>query len=101
MKYSVTFLPQNVTVKASVGDTILDAALDGGIDIPNECGGNCACTTCHVIVEEGQESVTAMEGVERDRLATATGWTPASRLACQAILAGSGLTVRIPEAETW
>src|SRR5437763_1518922 len=77
---NLTFLPQNVTVQAAVGDTILDAALDNGIDLQHECGGNCACTTCHVIIEAGVENLSPMEEVERDRLATATGWTSRSRL---------------------
>src|ERR1051326_3068309 len=97
---NLTFLPQNTMGEAGIGDTILDAALDHGIDLPHDCGGNCACTTCHVLIELGAEHLSPMEEVERDRLSTAEGLTPRSRLGCQAILLGGDLTVRIVE-ESW
>ena len=90
---SVTFLPDQVSMEAHVGDTVLDVALDNGIDLPHECGGNCACTTCHILVESGAENLTEMEPVEHERLATAGGRTPKSRLACQALLTGGPITV--------
>jgi len=98
---NLTFLPRDVTVQVRRGDTILDAALDNGIDLPHECGGNCACTTCHVLVEAGLECLSPMEEVERERLMTAEGWTAYSRLACQAIVLGDDLTVRIVETDPW
>ena len=95
----VTFLPGEFTVRARVGDTLLDAAIDNGIDLPHECGGNCACTTCHVCVESGAEHLSAMEPVECDRLSTADKRTPKSRLACQALLVGG--PIRISPQEIW
>ena len=83
---SVTFLPMNVTVRARVGDTLLDAALDNGVPLPHECGGNCACTTCHLYVLAGAEALSPMEEVEIDRISTADDRTPRSRLGCQALL---------------
>ena len=91
----ITFLPQNSSVPFFAGDTILDAALANGIELPHECGGNCACTTCHVVVLEGAEQLSAPEEVELDRVSTADGWTPESRLGCQALLSGGEVTVRI------
>ena len=91
----LTFLPQNLTVDANAGDTILDAALDNGIELPHECGGNCACVTCHVHILEGAEFLSAMEEVEADRLSDAGDWTPASRLGCQAIMRGGSVTAQI------
>lgn len=93
----VTFSPQDITVTARPGDTVLDAALDNGIDLPHECGGNCACTTCHVHVLAGSRSLSPMEEVEADRLSTAENRTPQSRLGCQAILRGGDVTVQIVE----
>ena len=87
--------PPGVVVVARVGDTLLDAALDHGVELPHECGGNCACTTCHVRIVAGSENLSVMEEVERDRLSTAEGRTPASRLGCQAILRGGDVTVEI------
>lgn len=91
----VTFLPERRGVGAKVGDTLLDVALDNGIDLPHECGGNCACTTCHVTVSEGAENLSPMEEAEEDRLRTAEEWTPNSRLGCQALLIGGDVTVQI------
>ena len=94
---NVTFLPQNVTVAIRAGDTILDAALDNGITLPHECGGNCACTTCHVQVLSGAEHLSKMEDVEADRLTSAESLTFQSRLGCQAIVRGGAVTARIVE----
>lgn len=94
-----TFLPGEVHVEAEMGCTLLDAALAHGVDLPHECGGNCACTTCHVVVERGAEHLTAMEEVEQDRLSTAEGRTASSRLGCQAIVLGGPIVVRIVEVE--
>jgi len=93
---NLTFLPLNRTVMACAGDTILDAALQQDIPLEHECGGNCACTTCHVIVLEGGENLSAMEEVEADRLSTAEGLTSTSRLACQTILRGGDVIVLLP-----
>jgi 2Fe-2S ferredoxin len=77
------------------GITILDAALDNGIAIDHNCGGNCACSTCHVIIEEGMENLSEMRDDEGDMLDTATGLTLQSRLSCQAQVKGD-VKVRIP-----
>ena len=97
----VTFLPVGLTVAASSGDTILDAALKNGIPLEHDCGGNCACTTCHVLVQAGAENLSTMEEVENDRLSTAANRTPASRLSCQALLRGGDVTVFVPEEDLW
>lgn len=77
------------------GITILDAALDNGIALNHNCGGNCACSTCHVIIEEGMENLSEMRDDEEDMLDTASGLTLESRLACQAQVTGD-VKVRIP-----
>jgi len=96
---TITFLPDELTVKGRAGDTVLDAAIDNGIDLPHECGGNCACTTCHISVESGAEYLSPMEAVENDRLSTADMRTPRSRLACQALLVGG--PIRVTPLEMW
>ncbi len=96
---ALTFGPDGFTIHARSGDTILDAALDNGVDLPHECGGNCACTTCHIVVLEGANYLSLAEEVEIDRLHGAEGWTPQSRLGCQAILLGGDVHVRIVERE--
>lgn len=94
----VTFLPNNITVEADpekypYGDhglpgSLLDIAIHHGITMGHNCGGNCACTTCHVIVKEGANNLSPMEEDEEDRLDTAEGLTLSSRLGCQAIVRG-------------
>ena len=66
------------------------------MDLPHECGGNCACTTCHVILETGMENLSPMEAAEDERLRDAPDRCPSSRLACQAILRGGDVVVRCP-----
>jgi ferredoxin, 2Fe-2S len=68
--------------------SLLDVALNAGIVLEHVCGGNCACTTCHVIVRSGMENLSDLEDDEADRLDTAWDVTPHSRLACQAIVKG-------------
>ncbi|HET6369865.1 MAG TPA: 2Fe-2S iron-sulfur cluster-binding protein [Nitrospiria bacterium] len=92
----VTFLPQNVTVEAKEGQSILDVALNHNIPLEHNCGGNCACTTCHVIVKDGMKNLSEMEEDEEDRLDTAEGLTLSSRLGCQAKVKGD-VVVEIPQ----
>lgn len=88
---------QDVTVEAKEGQSILDVALDNHIDLEHNCGGNCACTTCHVIVREGTEKhLSEMDEDEEDRLDTAEGLTLTSRLGCQARIKGD-VVVEIPK----
>ena len=99
-KVHVTFLPSGFTAEGVTGDTILDVALANGVALFHDCGGNCACTTCHVIVREGKENLSAMEEVEEDRISTADNRTSQSRLGCQALVWGA-VVVEIPEDDLW
>jgi|SRR5579863_195045 len=92
----ITFLPQNITVEAKEGQSVLDVALDHDIPLEHNCGGNCACTTCHVIVQDGTKNLSEMEEDEEDRLDTAEGLTLTSRLGCQAKIKGDVVVV-IPQ----
>ena len=69
-------------------ESFLDVAKHFGIHLEHACGGNCACTTCHVIVKQGAQSLSGMEDDEADRLDTAWDLTPQSRLGCQAVIKG-------------
>ena len=68
--------------------SLLDVAINVGVVLEHACGGNCACTTCHVIVRSGMQHLSEMDDVEADRLDTAWDLTPQSRLGCQAIVKG-------------
>ena len=69
-------------------ESFLDLAMNKGIALEHACGGSCACTTCHVIIKEGEQHLSEMEDDEADRLDTAWGLTAQSRLGCQAVISG-------------
>jgi 2Fe-2S ferredoxin len=95
---TITYLPMNVTCEALVGDNILEVALANGIDLQHNCGGVCACSTCHVIVRQGLNTLTEMEDDEADQLDEAEGLTLDSRLGCQPKITGEvDLIVEIPQ----
>src|SRR5512140_935391 len=77
--------------------SILDVLLAHGIHLEHACGGNCACTTCHVILKSGEHSLTEADENELDLLDKAPGLTPTSRLGCQAVIEDEcEITVLIP-----
>ena len=92
----VTFLPDRRAVEVPRNSSILQAAEAAGVELPHNCGGVCACTTCHVWVEEGGASLSEIEEREDDRLQEAAGLSARSRLACQARLGGGDVVVRVP-----
>lgn len=101
MMPKVRFLPLNVEVEVEEGTVILDAALNNNILIDHNCGGNCACSTCHVVVEDGLDTLNEKTEDEVDMLDEAEGLTDRSRLACQCKIS-EDLVVRIPPKEsTW
>jgi 2Fe-2S ferredoxin len=69
-------------------ESLLDIAKHFDVHLEHACGGNCACTTCHVIVREGAQNLSDMEDDEADRLDTAWDLQPESRLGCQAVISG-------------
>jgi len=91
----VRFLPEDIEVVVPDGKTILDAALDNNIRIDHNCGGNCACSTCHVQIEVGLETLNETTEDEQDMLDEAEDRRDNSRLACQCKIK-SDLVVRIP-----
>lgn len=84
-------------IDAAPGTTLCDALLDNGVEIEHACEKSCACTTCHVIVREGFNSLKAAEELEEDMLDKAWGLEPNSRLSCQAVVADTPLVVEIPK----
>ena len=89
--------PQGAQISAPAGTSICEALLDNDIQIEHACDMSCACTTCHVIVREGFNSLNALDENEEDMLDRAWGLEPNSRLSCQAILAQQDLVVEIPK----
>ena len=88
--------PEGAVVEVEQGTSILDAALAEGIEIEHACEKACACTTCHVVVREGFDSLRESDELEDDLLDKAWGLEPDSRLGCQALVADQELVVEIP-----
>ena len=91
------YCPQGIEVTAPAGTSICEALLENGVNIEHACDMSCACTTCHVVVREGMDSLNDLEEIEEDLLDRAWGLEPNSRLSCQAILAQTNLVVEIPK----
>lgn len=88
--------PQGAVVEAEKGETICDAALRQGIEIEHACEKSCACTTCHVVVREGFDSLNDLDELEEDLLDKAWGLEADSRLSCQAVVGDEDLVIEIP-----
>ena len=89
--------PEGAVIEAEPGTTICEAALANDIDIEHACEMSCACTTCHVIVREGYDSLNEPSEEEEDLLDKAWGLEPESRLSCQAVVDDEDLVVEIPK----
>ena len=89
--------PQGAEFEAPAGKSLCDFLLENHIDIEHACEKSCACTTCHVIVREGFDSLEPAEEKEEDLLDKAWGLEAGSRLSCQAKMADRDLTIEIPK----
>ena len=76
-------------------ESLLDIALNFGLHLEHACGGNCACTTCHVWVKQGENNLSPMVDDEADRLDMAADLQLNSRLGCQCVVTGD-VVVEIP-----
>jgi 2Fe-2S ferredoxin len=103
----VTFLPEGRTVEFEHGklpykdhgkrQSILDVAINNNVFLDHACGGNCACTTCHVQVIKGAELLSELDDDEADRLDMAADLQLNSRLGCQVTIEKPGeIIVQIP-----
>lgn len=89
--------PDGDVVEAKSGDSICDTLLKNHIDIEHACDKVCACTTCHVIVREGFDTLPPSDDLEDDMLDKAWGLSPKSRLSCQSIIQNDDITIEIPK----
>mgnify|MGYP000753538240 CR=1 FL=1 len=92
-----------LTVEVAAGTSILDAAEHCGARVGHACGGNLACSTCHVWVEAGLASLPEVSDKENDIMDKAFDVRPESRLGCQAKLGAVDVVVEItPESlQAW
>ncbi len=89
--------PEGAVFEAEVGISICDAALKNDIDIEHACEKSCACTTCHLYIREGFDSLEEATDLEEDYLDKAWGVDPDSRLSCQALVGDHDLVIEIPK----
>jgi len=87
---------QPIELEVEEGTSILDALLENAIHLQHNCGGVCACSTCHVIIKEGMDNLPEMTDEEEEQLDEAVGLTLESRLGCQCKVQGP-ITVYIPD----
>jgi 2Fe-2S ferredoxin len=81
------------------GTTLLDASREAAVDLEGACGGNMACATCHLYVDDDWlDELPAPSAEEEDMLDLAPDWRPTSRLGCQVTLSEqlSGIVVDVP-----
>lgn len=100
-KHKVTFRFETepdkiVTVEVNQGDSVLDAALDNGINLNHNCGAVCACSTCQVYVDKGMEGLPEISDKEEDFIDRAINPKINSRLGCQCEI-NSSIEVTIPD----
>jgi 2Fe-2S ferredoxin len=88
--------PAGTSFDAKSGMSVCDNLLAHGVEVEHACEKSCACTTCHVIVREGLDSLSPSTEDEDDLLDRAWGLTPQSRLSCQAIVDEAPLVIELP-----
>ncbi|WP_298607392.1 ISC system 2Fe-2S type ferredoxin [uncultured Thiothrix sp.] len=89
--------PEGALFEVAAGISICDAALSHGIELEHACEKSCACTTCHVYIREGFDSLEEASEQEEDYLDKAWGVDPDSRLSCQALVGEEDLVIEIPK----
>ncbi|MCX7170224.1 MAG: ISC system 2Fe-2S type ferredoxin [Proteobacteria bacterium] len=93
----VELCPEGAVIEAQPGKSLCDTLLENGIEIEHACEKSCACTTCHVVVREGFETLDPAEETEEDLLDKAWGLEPNSRLSCQTVVKDQALVIEIPK----
>jgi 2Fe-2S ferredoxin len=89
--------PEGAVLEAEAGTSVCDVLLANDIEIEHACEKSCACTTCHVIIREGFQSLAPSDELEDDMLDKAWGLEAESRLSCQSIVTDTDLVVEIPK----
>ena len=88
--------PEGTVIDAPEGKSLCEALVESDVEIEHACEMSCACTTCHVVIREGFNSLGELDELEEDLLDKAWGLEAESRLSCQARVANEDLVVEIP-----
>ncbi|MFB2538987.1 MULTISPECIES: ISC system 2Fe-2S type ferredoxin [unclassified Acinetobacter] len=91
------FCPNGAEFEVAANSNLCESLHEHGVKIEHACDMSCACTTCHVIVRRGFDSLKEMNDVEADLLDRAWGLEADSRLSCQVIVTDEDLEVEIPK----
>lgn len=92
----VELCPEGATIEVATGENIGKALVAAGINLPHACEFNGACSTCHIIVKDGYDTLDEPSDAEYDKLDAAFNSTAKSRLACRATMGASDITIEIP-----
>lgn len=92
----IKFQNTGESFEVAAGTSVLECAVDHNIPLDHDCGGNCACTTCHIWVEAGAENVNPLSEDERGLLEANDLLDDKSRLGCQTRIQKGEITVRHP-----
>ncbi len=93
----ITFKNTGESFESPAGSSILECAVEYNVPLNHDCGGNCACTTCHIYVEEGAANLSPISEDERILLESSDKLDQKSRLGCQARIKTGSVVVSIPE----
>jgi len=93
----ITLEPLHQKVLVDAGDSLLSAINKNKLNVPFLCGGKGLCATCHVFIAKGMELLSPRTPQESATLSAITGCTPESRLACQTLIHGDDIIVKVPE----
>ncbi|MGI4728645.1 MAG: 2Fe-2S iron-sulfur cluster-binding protein [Janthinobacterium lividum] len=88
---------QTVDLPIAEGESVLDVCLENGIDLQHNCGGVCGCSTCHIYVNKGMDSVQEISDKEEDFIDRAVNPRITSRLGCQCVMIDGNIEVTIPD----
>jgi ferredoxin len=96
MAKTVKLDPINQEVSIQTNDNLLSALLKNELKVLKECGGRGMCSTCHVYITQGMDSLSPLNRREQRTLEVITTSGKYSRLACQARVMGAGVVVEVP-----
>ncbi len=88
---------QTVELPIAEGESVLDVCIENGIDLQHNCGGVCGCSTCHIYVNKGMDSVQEISDKEEDFIDRAVNPRITSRLGCQCVMIDGSIEVTIPD----
>ena len=89
--------PEGAVVEADPSKSVCENLLDNNILVEHACEMSCACTTCHVIVTEGFDTLEDSSDEEEDMLDKAWGLEAESRLSCQVEISEFDLEIELPK----